>query len=390
MEAALAELRKEVLTGVQLVPVYEQATLIAAATDAVRDAILVGALLSALVMLVFLRSPRATLVAALAIPASLAAACAVIRVTGGSLNLMSLGGLAIAVGLVIDDAVVVVEAIHRALAGGLSPREAAVAGTRELAGPVVSSTLTTVVVFAPLGFLSGVVGAFFAALSIALAAAVILSLAIALTVIPMLSAALLSPSHEPPGELFVGRYVPLLRRGLRRRRFVILAAVVIAALGAFGATRIESGFIPEMDEGAFVLDFFTPIGTSLVEADRLTQSIDEVLRHDDAVETFSRRLGAELGPPAATEASRGDYIVRLKQKGRDPIDIPHWRETLSRGPVYRDDRPIEGLPRYFAVTSLRSSSGSCAWYRAVPPEPRRASLPLRLPASWPPSPGPWS
>jgi CzcA family heavy metal efflux pump len=320
LRAALAQLQKEVPTGVQLVPVYEQATLIDAATNAVRDAILVGALLSALVMLLFLRSPRATLVATLAIPASLAAACAVIRVTGGSLNLMSLGGLAIAVGLVIDDAVVVVEAIHRALAAGASPREAAAAGTRELAGPVVSSTLTTVVVFAPLGFLSGVVGAFFAALSIALAAAVILSLVIALTVIPMLSARLLPASHEAPPEPLVGRYVPLLRRALRHRRAVIVAAVVVVALGAFGATRIESGFIPEMDEGSFVLDFFTPIGTSLGEADRLTHEIDTVLEADDAVETFSRRLGAELGPPAATEASRGDYIVRLKSGKRDGIE----------------------------------------------------------------------
>ena len=318
--AALAELRTQVPTGVVLTPVYEQATLIAEATGAVRDAILIGALLSAIVMLLFLRSPRATLIAALAIPASLAAACAIIRLSGGSLNLMSLGGLAIAVGLVIDDAVVVVEAIHRALAAGLPPREAAVAGTRELAGPVVSSTLTTVVVFAPLGFLSGVVGAFFAALSVALAAAVILSLVIALTVIPMLAAWLLVPSSAHAAEPLVPRYVSLLRRALGRRRLVVLVAAAVALAGLAGATRIDSGFIPEMDEGAFVLDFFTPAGTALGEADRLTQQIDDVLAHDDAVETFSRRLGAELGPPAATDASRGDYIVRLKARGRDGIE----------------------------------------------------------------------
>ncbi|MGZ3443219.1 MAG: efflux RND transporter permease subunit, partial [Polyangia bacterium] len=320
LSAALEKLRKEVPTGVVLSPVYEQATLIGAATAAVRDAILLGALLSAVVMLIFLRSPRATLVAALAIPSSLAAACAIVYATGGSLNLMSLGGLAIAVGLVIDDAVVVVEAIHRALAAGMSPRDAAAAGTSELAGPVISSTLTTVVVFAPLGFLSGVVGAFFAALSVALAAAVILSLVIALTVIPMLSALLLKPAAAHPQEPLVGRYVPLLRRALAHRRAVIVGSALVIGLGAFGATRIDSGFIPEMDEGSFVLDFFTPIGTSLAEADRLTKQIDGVLLHDDAVETFSRRLGAELGPPAATDSSRGDYIVRLKSGHRDRID----------------------------------------------------------------------
>ncbi|MGZ3405430.1 MAG: efflux RND transporter permease subunit, partial [Polyangia bacterium] len=320
LRVALEQLRKEVPTGVVLTPVYEQATLIGAATAAVRDAILLGALLSAIVMMIFLRSPRATLVAALAIPSSLAAACAIVYATGGSLNLMSLGGLAIAVGLVIDDAVVVVEAIHRALAAGMSPRDAAAAGTSELAGPVISSTLTTVVVFAPLGFLSGVVGAFFAALSVALAAAVILSLVIALTVIPMLSALLLKPAAAHPQEPLVGRYVPLLRRALAHRRAVIVGSALVIGLGAFGATRIDSGFIPEMDEGSFVLDFFTPIGTSLAEADRLTKQIDGVLLHDDAVETFSRRLGAELGPPAATDSSRGDYIVRLKSGHRDRID----------------------------------------------------------------------
>ena len=320
LRETLDRLRKEVPTGVLLTPLYEQATLIAAATGAVRDAILLGALLSAIVMLIFLRSPRTTLVAAMAIPSSLVAACAVILVCGGSLNLMSLGGLAIAVGLVIDDAVVIVEAIHRELAAGKSPAAAAAAGTTLLAGPVISSTLTTVVVFAPLGFLSGVIGAFFAALAIALAAAVVLSLVIALTVIPMLSAWLLRPTVHQPRERLAERYLPLLSRALQHRRLVIVGAVVLVALGFAAAMRVESGFIPEMDEGSFVLDFFTPVGTSLAEADRLTAAIDEALKVDPAVETFSRRLGAELGPPAATEASRGDYIVRLKQGDRDPIN----------------------------------------------------------------------
>lgn len=324
LDAGLREtidrLQHEVPTGVVLTPVYEQATLIGAATAAVRDAILLGALLSAIVMMLFLRSPRATLIAALAIPSSLVAACAVIHVFGGSLNLMSLGGLAIAVGLVIDDAVVVVEAIHRELVAGKSPRDAAAAGTTLLAGPVISSTLTTVVVFAPLGFLSGVVGAFFAALAIALAAAVVLSLVIALTVIPMLSSVLLRPSRHDERERLAERYAPVLRRSLAHRGIVVGAAAALVVLGAIAALRVESGFIPEMDEGSFVLDFFTPIGTSLAESDRLTSQIDGVLKSDDNVETFSRRLGAELGPPAATEASKGDYIVRLKSGKRDPID----------------------------------------------------------------------
>ncbi|HEX4458376.1 MAG TPA: efflux RND transporter permease subunit, partial [Polyangia bacterium] len=323
LRAALADLGKQVPTGVSLVPVYEQATLVAAATAAVRDAILVGAALSALVMLLFLRSTRATLIAALAIPSSLLAACTLIYLAHGSLNLMSLGGLAIAVGLVIDDAVVVVEAIDRELAAGRSPREAAQAGTAQLAGPVVSSTLTTVVVFAPLGFLSGVVGSFFAALAVALGAAVLLSLVIALTVIPLLAAASLRPApavHVPSSQKFATRYASVLARSLGRPWRAIAAAGVVVALGGFAATRVESGFIPEMDEGAFVLDFFTPVGTALPVADALAGHIDAVLRATPDVESFSRRLGAELGPPAATDASRGDYIVRLKSGARRPIE----------------------------------------------------------------------
>jgi CzcA family heavy metal efflux pump len=318
----IAALQKEVPAGVTLTPVYEQATLIGAATDAVRDAILVGALLSAIVLLVFLRDPRATLVAALAIPSSLVASCAVIAAAHGSLNLMSLGGMAIAVGLVIDDAVVIVEAIHRELDGGKGPREAAQAGVAALAGPVISSTLTTVVVFAPLGFLSGVVGAFFAALSLALAAAVILSLVIALTAVPLLAALLLRPSRNPAPEPIAGRYARWLAGALRRRAVVLVGGLALVAAGALAARHVETGFLPEMDEGGFVLDYFTPSGTSLAEADALASAIDDLLRADPDVETFSRRLGAELGPPAATEASRGDYIVRLKQKrGRDVFEV---------------------------------------------------------------------
>jgi CzcA family heavy metal efflux pump len=323
LNQALEQLRREVPVGVSLSVVYEQAGLIAAATGAVRDAILLGSLLSSLVLLVFLRSLRATLVAALAIPASLVAACAVIYAAHGSLNLMSLGGMAIAVGLVIDDAVVVVEAIHRQLAAGLEASAAARAGLKGLAGPVISSTLTTVVVFAPLGLLSGVVGAFFSALSLALAAAVLLSLAIALAAIPLLSS-LLGAAHGLPREDEVGArlaagYAARLPRLLERRGLLVLLGAALTAGGAFAATRLESGFIPEMDEGAYVLDYFTPLGTSLADADALVGQIDELLRKDPDVETFSRRLGAELGPPAATEASRGDYVVRLRRGHRRSI-----------------------------------------------------------------------
>jgi CzcA family heavy metal efflux pump len=337
LKAAVAQLQTELPPGIHLTPVYDQAPLIAGATGAVRDAILVGAVLSALVLLLFLRDPRATLLAALVIPSSLLAACVVIRLFHGSLDLMSLGGMAIAVGLVIDDAVVVVEAIHRELASGKTPREAAEAGVSLLAGPVISSTVTTVVVFAPLAFLAGVVGTFFAALSLALAAAVIASLVIALTVIPLLSAWLLKPGAHAPPDLAGERYGDWLGRALRRRRWMLGGALVFLAGGAVAARFVETGFIPELDEGAYVFDYYTPIGTSLDEADALAGQIDDLLRADPDVETFTRRLGAELGPPRATETSRGDIIVRLKPHHRPIEELmeDQRREMAARLPGVR-------------------------------------------------------
>ena len=317
LSRTVAELATKLPPGVHLTPVYRQAEIVGAATDAVRDAILLGSALAAIVMLLFLRDGRATLVGALAIPSSLLAACAAIRVTHGSLNLMSLGGMAIAVGLVIDDAVVMVEAIHRELGAGRPPREAAEVAVGRLIGPVLSSTITTVVVFAPLALLEGVVGAFFSALALALGAAVLSSLVIALTVIPLVAARVLRPAAATRGlheERLGGAYARLLPRLLARRGAVALGALVVIAACAVLATRLGTGFIPEMDEGAYVLDYFTPVGTSLDEADHLAGELDEMLRKDPAVATFTRRLGAELGPPAATETSRGDIIVRLRPK----------------------------------------------------------------------------
>ena len=165
---------------------------------------------------------------------------------------------------------------------------------------MLSSTLTTVVVFAPLALLSGVVGAFFAALALALAAAVLASLVIALTVVPLLAGALLRPRGRTRAtSRSASRYGALLARALRRPRLRGRAALRWSSRpAALVATRVETGFIPEMDEGAYVLDYFTPIGTSLAEADALARA--DRRRSCAPIptsQTFTRRLGAELGPP---------------------------------------------------------------------------------------------
>lgn len=315
----LEALQPSLPPGLVLRPVYQQAAFVADAVAAVRDAVLFGALFAVLVLALFLRDVRATLVAALALPLTLGASLLALRALGQTLNLMTLGGLAVAVGLVIDDAVVVVEAVHKHLEAGLAPAEAARRGTHELFWPVVGTTATTVVVFLPLGLLSGVAGQFFTALSIALASAVVLSLPVALLVLPAVAAGVLRPVPSRPDRL-AGAYRRALAWALAHRWATLAATLAVLAAGAVAGALVSTDFLPEADEGAYVVDYFAPVGASLTDADALASGIEAVLRESPEVEAFSRRLGAELGPPTATLASRGDVAVRLRGGSRREVD----------------------------------------------------------------------
>jgi CzcA family heavy metal efflux pump len=299
--------------GVKLTVVYDQAELVAESMRSVRDAILAGILLCVAVIALFLRNLRAGLVAALAVPLTLGATFLIMAAAGETLNLMSLGGMAVAIGLVIDDAIVVVEAIGRRLEEGASPAEAAEEGTRAMFAAVLGTTATTVVVFIPLGWLPGVVGRFSSALAITVSAAVVVSFVVALVVIPVAAARWLPARARPPSHRG-GLYGRLLAATLNRRWLGLLLVAGLLGLGVLAAVRVPTGFLPSMDEGAFVLDYFLPAGTSLGDTDAVARRIERILHEDADVLTFSRRTGAELGPVAATEISRGDIMVRLRAK----------------------------------------------------------------------------
>lgn len=321
VRARLGELRPSLPPGIELKPVYEQARFVADAVAGVRDAVLFGALFAVLVLAVFLRDLRATAVAAISLPLTLGATLLVLRGLGQTLNLMSLGGLAVAVGLVIDDAVVIVEAVHKHLEAGLDPREAARRGTEELLWPVVGTTITTVVVFLPLGLLSGVAGQFFASLSVALSVAVALSLPVALGVLPSLAARFLKPvQRASAGHRAADWYSRVLLRSLSRPALVLLASLAAVVAGGILGSRLPTDFLPEADEGSYVVDYFAPVGASLADSDELASRLEAVLRDTPEVAGFSRRLGTELGPPVATLPSRGDIAVRLKDKRSRAVD----------------------------------------------------------------------
>lgn len=323
----VASLGPTLPAGVRLVPVYDQAALVRDAMASVRDAMLIGAALAVVVLLLFLRHARVTAISAAAIPLTMAISVFVMWIVGQTFNLMTLGAMAIAIGLVIDDAVVVTENIVRH-AGFTPDRRIAVRDAlQELIWPVTTSTLTTVVVFLPLGLLSGVEGQFFTALSITLTIAVVVSLVLALTLIPLLSAAYLRPADmdaaDAPGLLaqigrgldrMADRYQLLLLRTLPRTRGVGVVALLLVALGVGSYWRVGSGFLPDMDEGAFVLDYVTPGGTALDETDRQLRVIEQILAETPEITATSRRTGAELGL-FATEQNSGDIVARLRAPG---------------------------------------------------------------------------
>lgn len=320
--AVMDSIRLQLPQGAQLELVYDQAALVRESVASVRDAMLLGGFFAVLVLLVFLGNWRVTLAAALTLPLSVIGTFAGLWLAGQSLNLMSLGGLAVAIGLIIDDAVVVVENIERRLAlhPNEPPAEIVRRGTEEIFGAVAGSTVTTVVVFAPLGLLQGVVGDFFRSFAIALAISVALSLVLATTLIPaiierwMLSPGVLSSRRGLSLQRMEAAYTHWIRSILRHRRLALvgLAALVLATVGLAGVMGTD--FLPAMDEGGFILDYWTPTGSSLAETDRELHQIEAILTADPDIQAFSRRTGAELGF-AATAPNRGDITVLLKPRG---------------------------------------------------------------------------
>ena len=332
IEAALAALRRQhtLPADVEVEAVYDQATLVHESIGSVRDAMLVGILLSLIVIAISLRDWRAGLIAALPVPITLLGTFAVMRWLGMTLNLMSLGGLAIAIGLVVDDAIVVTEGIVARLEEGHSSEEAVDLGTRDMFAPVIGTTITSVVVFAPLAVLTGVTGSFLGALAATLSIAVLLSMVMALTLIPSLASRLHARKKEQAAEGtgHISRGIGWL---LAHRVVAVVAVVVLLAAGGLAARITSTGFLPHMDEGAFVIDFALPPGTSLEESARITQRVDEVLRQTKEVVSFTRRAGTELGPATATLQNTGDIMVRLvPPDARDPIDdvIGRVRDAL--------------------------------------------------------------
>ena len=326
VRARLDAYRAQLPPGVQLANWYDQSVLVLDSAASVRDAILIGTGLAVLVLFAFLRNAKITLIAAVVVPTVLAATIVLLYALGMSFNIMTLGGMAAAVGLIIDDAIVMIEHIERRLRGaGAAHHGRVMAAAMEFARPLAGSSASTIVIFLPLAFLTGVTGAFFKALSLTMAAGLVISFFVSWLAVPLLADRFLNErdaEQEEGGRVTAWlhrAYERVMRRVLARPAWVLLIVLPLLGVGALAFSQVGSGFMPSMDEGGFILDYRAQPGTSLTETDRLLRQVEAIVRADPAVQTYSRRTGTQLGG-GITEANEGDFFIRLKPGPRPPIE----------------------------------------------------------------------
>jgi len=334
----VARIRQGLPPGITMTPFYDQSLLVSESIRSVRDAIVLGLILASAIMVLFLGDWGTSIVAGLVIPVTVLVTVIVLRVLGESFNLMTLGGLAAAVGLVIDDAIVVVENIVLHRDAGEPRLQAIHAALREITVPLLGSTITPIVVFLPLISITGVTGTFFRALAVTMAAALLTSLALALTWTPTLSQFAISSAPHDKGEgakrnritnliakaekISLSSYARALRFALERPRWIAVLSVALIACSYLSYRALGTDLLPSMDEGGFILDYLMPAGTSLEETNRVLLNVEKIIRSIPEVESTSRRTGLQLGLAAVTEANTGDFTVKLKQdRSRSVEDI---------------------------------------------------------------------
>jgi hydrophobe/amphiphile efflux-1 (HAE1) family protein len=364
--AELNAVRPQLPKDVRIANFYDQSLLVRASMKSVRDAIVIGLLLSVIILYVFLRNWGTTFVAILVIPVTILVTFLAMWLVGLSFDLMTLGGVAAAIGLVIDDAIVVVENIYTHMARGQGRREAVQSAISEITVPIIGSTVTPVVVFLPLTILTGVTGVFFRSLALTMAVALLTSLVLALSFTPVLAERFVKAKRKgdyseegPPVGLYesemraeeeeeemeqgrflravIRRYEWVLGHALDNRWLVLVIMACVLAGSYLIYRKLGSEFLPEFDESAFVLDYITPPGASLEETDRMLRHIEQMLKETPEVESYSRRTGLQLGL-AITEPNTGDFLVKLKpghERPTDDVEADIRKQIASTEPAFQ-------------------------------------------------------
>ncbi len=314
MQKQVKELQKILPKGVTIKPYYIQADFVNDAIRSVTDSLWIGLVLAIIVAVIFLRSFKASSVLLVTIPVTLLLTLIVLYATGQTLNIMTLGAIAAAIGLIIDDAIVVVEQIHRTHEE--HPNESSLVLVQKaihyLFPAMVSSSLSTIVIFLPFELMSGVAGAYFKVLTNTMLITLVCSFFVTWMALPVIyllfsrdkAGTKKQEEHDVRPRRWVGFFIhrPYIS-------FAIIIALIVAII--FIYPNLETGFLPEMDEGSIVLDYVSPPGTSLEETDRILRAVEKDIMSVPEVQAYSRRTGTQMGF-FITEPNTGDYLIQLK------------------------------------------------------------------------------
>ena len=354
LKAKLAQLRQELPPDMHLLFYYDQSQFVRDSVGSVWDAILFGLILSVFILYFFLKSWGSVLTAIVTIPITVLITFVAMKLANMTFNMMTLGGIAACIGLIIDNAIVVVEAMCVKIAAGRPRLEGIQEAIGEILYPLIGSTLTPVVVFIPLAFLTGVAGVFFRALALTMVVSLLVSLFLALTLTPSLAAWFIrgrekmEHGHAPTGleggfllTRVIRIYERVVRMALRHSWWTMAACGLVLFGGIFIYQHLKSDFLPDFDEGGFVIDYWAPPGTSLTETSRILNEAEDILRANPDVESYSRRLGTEMGM-FITEPYVGDFAVKLKPNRKHTTEevIAGLRhEYAARFPMMRWEFP---------------------------------------------------
>jgi hydrophobic/amphiphilic exporter-1 (mainly G- bacteria), HAE1 family len=315
--------------------IFNQGDLVDQAIGSLRDALILGAVLSMLVLFFFLKNLKTPLIIGVSIPFSVIVTFVLIYFSGFTLNIMTLGGLALGIGMLVDNSIVVIENVYRHLNMGENPNQAALQGTKEVGVAIIASTLTTVVVFLPVLFVTGIIGELFKQFALTIAFSLLASLLVAMTVVPMMASRMLkTPSENVEEKRRASMSMRVLGNmitwSLHHRAIVIFISLILFGAGIFGLTRVGAVFLPDQDQSFFSVDVTMPNGTALTKTNQSVKAIENVLRNKKEVKNVFSLVGStqNMGPASASNSNRAQIYVNLVDPDKRDLTTSQFVEKV--------------------------------------------------------------
>ncbi|TXC91563.1 efflux RND transporter permease subunit [Metabacillus litoralis] len=306
--------------------IFDQGEYVDQAIGNMVNTLIVGGLLAMLILFVFLRSVKSPLIIGVAIPYSVIVTFVLMYFSNFTLNIMTLGGLALGIGMLVDNAIVVIENIYRHLSMGKNPKEAAYEGAKEMGPAIIASTLTTVAVFIPVVFISGIIGDLFKEFALTIAFSLFASLFVALTIVPMLASQLLRKPRENKEEIrressFMKSLDQSIRWALRNRALVLILTLLLFLGSIYGISRVGSVFLPNTDEGFFTIDVELENGTALSETSKVVEALENELENEENIELYVSLIGSTQEESFRGTGSTNIAEIYVKLKDLDNRDV---------------------------------------------------------------------